>query len=121
MMKRENNTYRLYFLLSPVIWGVYFTAVYLLIEAACSIGLLRDFVVSLTLILMVPTLGLVLFAGYKSQQLQNAETTIIADPESEENIEETLRFAARVGLWLSGLFVILTLGVGTTALVLQPC
>lgn len=121
MMKREINNYHLYFLLSPVAWGVYFTAVYLLIEAACTIGLLRDFVVGLTLILMVPTLGLVLFAGYKSQQLQSAMPTASANPESEENREETLRFSARVGLWLSGLFVILTLGVGATALVLQPC
>ena len=120
-MKRAINNYSLHFLLSPVAWGVYFTAVYLLVEAACNIGLLREYVVGLTLFFTVLTLGLVLFSAYKSWQLQSTVTTEMADLESEENPVETRRFAAWVGLWLSGLFVILTLGVGVTALVLQPC
>lgn len=107
-------------LASPISWAVYFTAVYLLVEAACNIGLWRNAAATIILVLMVPTLIITAGVTYQSwQATQNREP--VADPSGEVNHEDTNYFIGQVGVWLNLLFVILTIGVGVTAFALQPC
>lgn len=109
------------FLASPVAWSVYFVAVYLLVEFACGVELLVGAVRPLTLILMLPTLAVIGYAGWRGQLAKQQAAQTEADSESEENPAQTQDFSGQVGIWLSGVFALLTLAVGATALVLQPC
>ncbi len=108
-------------LASPIAWSVYFVTVYLLVEFACHMGPLLGAVRALTLILMLPTLAVVAYTWRRGRLAQERAAQAEADPESEENPGEMQYFSGEVGIWLSGLFVLLTLAVGATALVLQPC
>jgi hypothetical protein len=109
------------FLASPVAWSAYFVAVYLLVEFACGVELLVGAVRPLTLILMLPTLVVIGYAGWRGRLAKQQAAQTEADPGSEEDPAQTQYFSGQVGIWLSGLFVLLTLAVGATALVLQPC
>ena len=112
---------RIAFLASPTAWSTYFIVVYLLVELACGIGLLRRAVEALTLILMLPTLAVIIYAGLRERSGQKQATQSDIDPASEVDVRQMQHFAGEVGIWLSGLFVLLTLAVGAAALVLQPC
>ncbi|MAT96985.1 MAG: hypothetical protein CL608_07575 [Anaerolineaceae bacterium] len=120
---RQNTVPResITFLASPIAWSAYFIAVYLLVELACGVGLLLGAVRALTLILMLPTLAVIVYAGRRGQTAQEHAAQMEADPESEENPAQMQLFSGQIGIWISGLFVLLTLAVGATALVLQPC
>lgn len=111
------NRQQIIFLASPIAWAVYFIVVYLLTEAACKIGLLRESFVGISIFLMLPTLavtGTVTLLSWRTAQRS-------APQGGEVNPTETEQFAGHVGVWLNGLFVVLTLGVGVSAMVLLPC
>ncbi len=112
---------RITFLASPIAWSLYFIAVYLLVELACGLGLLLGAVRALTLVLMLPTLAVIIYVGWRGRSEQEHAEQMVADAESEENPAQTQHFSGQVAIWLSGVFVLLTLAVGATALVLQPC
>lgn len=106
-------------LAGPVIYSIYFMAVYLLVEAACRARLLQGTVggltglqgavVGLTVASVVITLALARFA-YRDVQ---AATSVDA--------ERNQRFMVQIGLWLSGFFVVVTLVTGMPILFLAVC
>lgn len=112
------NRYQVIFLASPIVWAVYFVIVYLLNEAACKIGLLRDSFVGISIFLMLPALAATVYVTWMSWRSANHP---VAEHGGEINAAETERFTGQVGVWLNGLFVVLTLGVGVAAMVLLPC
>jgi hypothetical protein len=112
---------RFTFLASPLDWSVYYIVVYLLVEFACGLGLLIGAVRALTLALMLPTLAVIIYAGWRGQAGQAQAAQMKGELESEEDPAQMQHFSGEVGVWLSGVFVLLTLAVGAAALVLQPC
>lgn len=109
------------FLASPIAWSVYFVVVYLLVEAACRIGLLRDAVEAVTLGLMLPTLAVIGYVGLQSRSVQGHADEADADPTGEIDHRQMQAFAGQVGIWMCGVFALLTLAVGVSALALPPC
>jgi hypothetical protein len=112
---------RFILLASPIAWSVYFIFVYLLIEAACGIGLLRGAAEALVLIGMLPTLAIIIYAARQGQSVQKQADSAETEAKEEINPSHMQQFAGQVGLWLGVVFVLLTLAVGVTALALQPC
>lgn len=108
-------------LASPIAWSVYFIFVYLLIEAACGIGLLREAAEVLVLIGMLPTLAVIIYAAWQGQSVQKQANSTEVEAMEEVNPAHMKEFSAQVGYWMSAVFVLLTLAVGVTALVLSPC
>ena len=108
-------------LVSPIAWSIYFMTVYLLIEAACGIGLLREAAEALILIGMLPTLAVIIYAAWQGRSVQKQPDRREIEAREEINPAHMKEFSGQVGLWLSGVFVLLTLAVGVTALVLPPC
>lgn len=109
-------------LLGAGAWSIYFVVVYLLIEAACRIGLLRNVVEPLTLVLMVPTLAAIAYAAWPGPFGPSA-TAVRPDDENLPEVDPQFNqeFAHQVGWWLGIIFLLLTLAVGVTPLVLMPC
>lgn len=121
----ENDTWRNQWRLltgllgGPVVYSLYFMAVYLLVEAACRETLLQGTmwgltglqaaVLGLTLVAVVITLALA-FLTYPDEQNIGSE-------EARRN----RRFMAQAGLWLSGFFVVVTVVTGVPILVLTLC
>lgn len=109
-------------LAGPIIYAVYFMAAYLLVEAACTTGLL-DFsfagtngvtiaVLALTGLALAATL--ISLAGNIARLRRPPQRL---DPETGDPD----RFAAQVGAMLDLLFTLLVLATGAPALLLAPC
>ena len=106
-------------LTGPVIYSIYFMAVYLLVEAACQERLLQGtvggltglqgVVFGLTVASVVITLALARFAARGGQ--------IAGSTDAQHN----QRFLVQAGLWLSGFFVAVTLVTGMPILFLEVC
>ena len=91
-------------LTGPIVWTVYFMVVYVLVEAACELVVLAETaVLPLTLIFTVITAVIIAIAAYQAWRRQDDS------------------FANQSSILLNALFFLLTLAVGTTVLVLQPC
>ncbi|MCE7984615.1 MAG: hypothetical protein DYG89_25870 [Caldilinea sp. CFX5] len=106
-------------LAGPVVYSLYFMAVYLLVEAACreallqgelwGLNALQTAVVGLTAVAVVSTLALARY-GYSGGRQAGSE-----------DAQRNRRFLVRTGLWLSGFFVLVTLVTGLPILVLELC
>jgi chromate transport protein ChrA len=91
-------------LTGPIVWTGYFMVVYLFVEAACEMVILSETaVLPLTLVLTLLTGGIIAAAGYQAWR-SNDES-----------------FANASSVFLNALFLLLTLAVGVTVLVLPPC
>lgn len=106
----------------PVIYTLYFLAVYFLGEAACLADLLRYRVLGLEAIafwVLLLTGATAVVIGYGAWlaygNWQQTQAQIADDGASYA------AFMAFVGLWLSGLFTVLTLATGLPALFLVLC
>ena len=106
----------------PVVYTLYFLAAYFLGEAACMADLLRYRVLGLEaisfwiLLLTVVTavvIGYGAWLAYGNWQQTNERT--------RDDGASYAAFMAFVGLWLSGLFTVLTLATGLPALFLVLC
>lgn len=106
----------------PVVYSLYFLAVYFLGEAACLADLLRYRVLGLeaiafwVLLLTVVTavvIGYGAWLAYGNWQQTTAQTP--------DDGASYAAFMAFVGLWLSGLFTVLTVATGLPALFLVLC
>ncbi len=96
-------------LLGPIaLYAGYFNAIYLLAEYSCGVQQLPLGIVTLSVLLGVVALLLLAGLARLSWQVQQRD-----DQES--------RFMGRVGLWLSGLSVVLTLATIGMILLLDPC
>lgn len=106
-------------LVGPVVYSLYFLAVYLLVEAACRENLLRFAIWGLDG-LVVAVLGLTIVAI-----VTILIGTLISHRGHRENVgEEALanqRLLRRVGSGLSGFFVLVTLVTGLPILFLELC
>ncbi|MCB8944450.1 MAG: hypothetical protein H6658_11940 [Ardenticatenaceae bacterium] len=100
------------FLLSPTACSAYFTAVYLLNEAACKLTWLPATAVfpGATLLSLL-TLGAIGYAGWLAYGVWR----------QEDGREGNGRFLGQIGLLLSGLFGVATITVWVSAWVLRPC
>ena len=91
-------------LTGPIVWTVYFMVVYLLVEAACEMVVLGETaVLPLTLLVTFITGAIIAAAVY--QAWRSADES----------------FANKSSVSLNILFLLLTLAVGVTVLVLKPC
>ena len=106
----------------PVVYSLYFLAVYFLGEAACLADLLRYRVLGLeaiafwVLLLTVVTavvIGYGAWLAYGNWQQTTAQTP--------DDGASYAAFMAFVGLWLSALFTVLTVATGLPALFLVLC
>jgi hypothetical protein len=106
----------------PIVYAVYFLAVYLLVEATCQTGWIQFSlggtngltlaVIGLTAVAAVVVLLSLLAQVRRLRMLPAASDPELGDPE---------RFAARVGMMLDLLSLLLVLATGAPALVLAPC
>jgi len=123
----KNGQRWLILLVTPGVWMVYFLVVYLLDEAGCGLGFWHTAVwgrlTTLGLISLgatVITLLVIIYIGYQGLKLwQKAEIEQTHIPEKAK--AERDRFIGLSVVMLSALFVLLTLGLGLTFLVLRPC
>jgi hypothetical protein len=112
----------LHLLAGPIIYAVYFMAAYLLVEAACTTGLL-NFSLAGTNGVTVVVLGLtaaalaVVLASLAVHVVRLRRLPQRSDPETGDPD----RFVAQVGVMLDLLFVLLVLATGAPALILAPC
>ncbi|MBK8902568.1 MAG: hypothetical protein IPM53_15375 [Anaerolineaceae bacterium] len=99
------------FVLSPVAWTVYFVVVYVLNEAACRLPLLPPAAFfPLATLFTVLTLGLIGLAAWWAWRALR-----------EGDGAGNGRFLGLSGLFMCGLFVVMTTAVWVAALVLLPC
>lgn len=99
------------FVLSPVVWTVYFVVMYVLNEAACRLPLLLPGAFfPLATVSTVLTLGLIGLAVWWAWRALR-----------EGDGAGNGRFLGLSGLLLGGLFVVMTTAVWVAALVLMPC
>ena len=102
-MNQQQQAWRRW-LTGPIVWTVYFMGVYLLVEAACEMVVLGETaVLPVTLLLTFITLALIVAAGYQAWRID----------------DDT--FVNKSSIWLNTLFLLFTLAVGVTVLVLKPC
>ena len=102
-MKQQRRAW-IRWLAGPVVWTVYFMAVYLLVEAACELVVVTETAVfPITLVLTVITLALIAAAGYQSWH------------------SDRDNFANKGSIFLNALFFFLTLAVIVSVWVLTPC
>nr|AGC71490.1 hypothetical protein [uncultured bacterium A1Q1_fos_1880] len=106
----------------PVVYTLYFLAVYFLGEAACLADLLRYRVLGLEAIafwVLLLTVVAAAMIGYGAWLAYgNWQQT---DDRSGDDGASYAAFMAFVGLWLSGLFTVLTVATGLPALFLVLC
>ena len=106
-------------LAGPVVYSLYFMAIYLLVEAACREALLQGELWGLNA-LRVAVVGLTIAAVVIMLAL-----TFLTYPggrhTGREDARRNQRFMAQTGLWLSGFFVVVTLVTGIPILVLELC
>lgn len=106
----------------PVVYTLYFLAVYFLGEAACLADLLRYRVLGLEAIafwVLLLTVVAAAIIGYGAWLAYgNWQQT---DKRSADDGASYAAFMAFVGLWLSGLFTLLTVATGLPALFLVLC
>jgi fatty-acid desaturase len=112
----------LIFLLSPVVWTISFTLVYLIDEAACGLHFWRWFVwrevtavTPLMLLVLLFTLALTLLNVFLGWQIWHRAQHNASD-EAERD-----RFIGLAALMMGSLFSFLTLGLVTAVVVLPPC
>ena len=127
-------------LAGPAIWGAYFLIGYGLLEVACNAQGFETRILGLTvlsiliLILTLAAAFLALVAGgisYRTWKAgrSNGPATVHDSPVTRSDIveapgeadENTARFAALIGVMLSGLFAFTILVTGLPALFLNPC
>lgn len=106
----------------PVVYTLYFLAVYFLGEAACIADLLRYRVLGLEAIsfwVLLLTVAAAVMIGYGAWLAYgNWQQTQARTPDVGASYAA---FMAFVGLWLSGLFTVLTVATGLPALFLVLC
>lgn len=106
----------------PVVYTLYFLAVYFLGEAACLADLLRYRVLGLEAIafwVLLLTVVAAAIIGYGAWLAYgNWQQTTAQTPDDGASYAA---FMAFVGLWLSGLFTLLTVATGLPALFLVLC
>ena len=106
----------------PVVYSLYFLAVYFLGEAACLADLLRYRVLGLEAIafwVLLLTVVAAAIIGYGTWLAYgNWQQTTAQTPDDGASYAA---FMAFVGLWLSGLFIVLTVATGLPALFLVLC
>lgn len=106
----------------PVVYTLYFLAVYFLGEAACLADLLRYRVLGLEAIafwVLLLTVVAAAIIGYGTWLAYgNWQQTTAQTPDDGASYAA---FMAFVGLWLSGLFTLLTVATGLPALFLVLC
>ncbi len=106
-------------LLGPVVYSLYFLAVYLLVEAACRENLLvftrwgLDGLVVAVLGLTIAAIVLLLIGMLVSYGNQSAKLS--------EEAQANQHLIRQMGLWLSGFFVVVTLVTGVPILFLELC
>lgn len=107
----------------PFVWAVHFLLSYGLIEIACRTGLWMDFTVlglsGVSFVVLLLTLAAILAtacAGWLAHR--NEPRTQDGEP---GQAEERSAFMAHTGVLLCGLFGVLVLLGGISALVLRPC
>lgn len=99
------------FILSPVVGTAYFMVVYVLDEAACKLTFLSPTAVSpITTLLTLLTLAVIGYAGWLAYQAWQ-----------QGDGEGNGRFLGLSGLFLCGLFALMTVAVWVAAWVLMPC
>jgi hypothetical protein len=109
-------------LVSPVVWTLSFSLLYLIDEAVCGLSMWRWYVwgrvtavIPLMLFVLLITFGVTLanaFWGWRMWQ---------SGQNSAAETAERDRFIGLSGLLLGGLFSFLTLALVTAVLVLEPC
>lgn len=109
-------------LAGPIIYSIYFLAAYLLVEAACSMGLLNFSLggtngVTATVIGLTALTLVVLLASLALQVMRLRRLPVRLDPETGDPD----RFVAQVGIMLDLLFLLLVAATGAPALLLSPC
>ncbi len=117
-------------LLAPILWMAYFMLVYLLDEAACRLAFWHTAVwgpltvVSLVSLLITGVIFLVmLYPAYWGWQLWQKAKTEETEGRGVTVTERRQRdrFVGSSAMMLSLLFALLTIGLGLTFLVLEPC
>ncbi len=110
------------FLISPVVWTIYFLVVYAFDEIVCGLDVLRSPVwgqvsgaVGLMFLMTIVTLAVTGVGVYLGRQLWRDSR------ESEHISAERDRFIGLSSMLLSGLFAILTVGMAAVIVVLNPC
>lgn len=114
-------------LAGPVLFAVYFTAVYMFGEFYCRIGLF-DFTIGGmssvalgTLLSTVVTLGLMTYAGFVSFRVWwRTGDKDLPEWEREEEADRA-RFLGLAGMVTNGIFFVVTIGVAVAAFALRPC
>ena len=102
-MNQQQRAWRRW-LTGPIVWTVYFMVLYGLVEAACEMVVFKDTaVLPLALVFTFITGVIIAAAGYQSWRTEDKS------------------FANKSSVSLNALFLLLTLAVGATVLVLQPC
>lgn len=109
-------------LISPVFWTVYFMVFYAFNETVCGLDVLRSIiwgevsaavlVMFLLTILTLAVTGLGVYLGFDIWR---------GGLRSEGEMAERDRFIGLAAMLMSGLFVILTLGMAAVIVVLEPC
>ncbi len=109
-------------LAGPILYAVYFMAAYLLVEAACTTGLLNFtwagtngvtvVVLALTVVALAAVLLSLVLNIRRWRGLPQRDDPETGDPR---------RFVAQVGIMLDLLFALLVLATGAPALLLAPC
>ena len=115
-------------LVGPVVYTVYFFAVYLGVEAACRENLLQFSllglaglevaVLGLTLVAVVMILAVALYLYRASQNRASQQREKRTE---SHDAQDNSRFVQKIGLWLSGFFVLVTLVTGVPILFLKLC
>lgn len=115
-------------LVAPLVWMAYFLVVYLLDEASCGLGFWRNEVWGTVTVLGLVSLGvtvvtllLITYIGYRGLKLWQKAESVPAQNTTEKEVVERDRFIGLSVVMLSVLFVLLTVGVGLTFLVLRLC
>ena len=124
----KNGQRWLILIVAPVLWMAYFLVVYLLDEASCGLGFWRNEVWGTVTVVGLFSLGvtvvillLITYIGYRGLKLWQSSASNLAQSSAEKEMAERDRFIGLAVVMLSALFVLLTVGVGLTFLVLRPC
>ncbi|RIK57504.1 MAG: hypothetical protein DCC57_01825 [Chloroflexi bacterium] len=108
---------------APVIYSVYFLIAYFLVEIGCGLGFLQGRVAGMpALTAAVLALTVVALAAILAQGLPGYRQWRRARVGArDETGGDTQRFASGVGVWLTLLFLLVTLLTGIAEVVLSRC